>query len=195
MLGWTCHSWTPHVHLVHLTDSLLRISGWYIVKMFVSLSKWTHECYYGWQTPNQATNHFSQHPMYMVPTHQEVESLSPPSESGLTYELTYFDQQKVVEMMFILGLWTQVLGELATSAYSFYVEVWLPWNHHAVRKSEPDPERDDTEEHGGRDMRVSLLGPSGPVQHSQQLRAAKWVVPCDATWSKRIIQPSTAQIT
>lgn len=117
--------------------------------MFVSLSKWTHECYYGWQTPNQATNHFSQHRMYMVPTHQEVESLSPPSESGLTYQLMYFDQQKVVEMMFILGLWTRVLGKLATSAYSFYVEVWLPWNHHAVRKPEPDQERDDTEEHGG----------------------------------------------
>lgn len=99
------------------------------------------------KTPNQATNHFSQHCMCMPPTHQKVESLSP-CESGLALWLTLTNRRWWKRCLF-QDFWAWVLRELATSASSFYAEAWLPWNHRAVRKPKPDPERDHTEEHGG----------------------------------------------
>ena len=114
---------------------------------------------------------------------------------SLGWPFDFPDQETVVEIVFIPGLLS--LGHKRTGNFCL-----LLWGSLATLKPpcyEQAHARHRKRFHGGvwshETCEGGLLGPPGPAPHSQQLRAPKWAVPFDATRSRKIIQPSTAQVT
>ena len=144
---------------------------------WVFLSKWTQECYCSRQRPNLATSISSHHRVYMSPC---------TPRTGVHFSslwvwvdlVTSSDQQRVMGMMLTLGLWSLGLKRTINCCMlprepASLLEVWLPWDNHAVRKPKPDVERD----HNGRTRGVrpvreafsDLLAQANPVSSWEQL--------------------------